>query len=448
MKIQLFNKFLILFFIIFSTPCLAGLDSKISVNVRNAPIKGVLESIASKAGLQLVMDPSLTLNVSVTQNDVMAKQVLDILAADHMIEFSISGTKLFVDSVKGGSVSGNAVGDAYQLQLRYAMANELVSKLGSMVPDGKIIADEHSNKIIFVGSKKSFDKLKSLVGLFDTQQKQIMIEAIIVETSHNFLQSIGIGISNAGSSTAVTGSSTNPGPSSPNGTFNAILGKINSQALNVKLTAAESKGAAKIVSRPKVVTLNNRLAKVESGVTINIKTLSNVSSGIGAIGGTGPGQGVVTGGVTSIDATLSLSILPMIIGDDQVKLTVEINDSSPDTSSVDGVPGILKNTASTAVILKNKQTAVIAGLVKQTKSKGSAGIPFLSDIPILGNLFKSNAITDNNNELVIFLTPTIDDSGNISLSADGADPALLVKSPLDPEIKVIQPVEEDAKTAH
>ena len=260
-----------------------------------------------------------------------------------------------------------------------------------------------------------------------------MIEAIIAETSHNFLQNLGISIGNQG--TAINASSNNPAAGA-NGTFNAILGNVNAKALNLQLTAAESKGDAKIVSRPKVVTLNNRMAKVESGVTFNIKTLSNVSNGTATSAASGT-QGVVTGSVTSIDASLSLSILPTLIGNDQIKLTVDINDASPDLSqAVDGIPGILKNTASTAVILKNKQTAVIAGLIKQTKSKSSSGVPFLSDIPILGWLFKNSAVIDTNNELVIFLTPTIDESGNISVSTANVDPALLVHSPLDPEPEV------------
>ena len=105
-----------------------------------------------------------------------------------------------------------------------------------------------------------------------------------------------------------------------------------------------------------------------------------------------------------------MSILPTIVGDDQVKLAVDINNSQPDGgSAVDGIPGVLKNSANTLVIVKNKQTAVIAGLIKQNKSNSSTGVPFLSDIPILGLLFKSKSVQDTNDELVIFLTPSIQD---------------------------------------
>ena len=438
MKLYTTHKYLfrvsLLLFLFLSVPCFADLDSRVTVNLRNAPIRNVFEIIAAKVGLQLVMDAELTQNVTISENAITAKKLLEKLAVENSIEYLITGTQLIVDKTKpgGGSQTG---GDSHEIILKNAMASELVNKIGQVFSgDGKLLADEHSNKLIYLGSQKSFDKLKSLVSHFDSPQRQIMIEAIIVETTHNFLQQIGIALGSSNSSNTVSGSINTSGPTAPNITFNALLGRINSNALNVKLTAAETKGDAKIVSRPKVVTLNNRAAKVESGVTFNIKTLSNVSAGTAGGSATGAGQGVVTGTVTSIDAVLSLNILPLLIGEDEIKLTVDINDSSPDlASSVDGIPGILKNTASTAVIIKNRQTAVIAGLVKQSKSKSATGVPFLSQIPILGWLFRSNSVSDTNSELVIFLTPTIDESSNINIKTVGVDPALLVPSPLDPQ---------------
>ena len=208
---------------------------------------------------------------------------------------------------------------------------------------------------------------------------------------------------------------TNSGPNSPNGNFKTVIGTVNSKTLDIRLTAAESKGDAKVISRPKVITLNNKMAKIQSGVTYHIKTLSSVQSGdagagsgasAGSAGGTTPG--VLTGGITSIDAGLSLSILPSLVGEEDIRMIVDINNSSPDQgSAVDGIPGVLRNAANTNVIVKNKQTAIIAGLIKQSKSKNSDGVPILSDIPLIGLLFKSHSSTDLNNELVIFLTPTI-----------------------------------------
>jgi type II secretory pathway component HofQ len=154
-----------------------------------------------------------------------------------------------------------------------------------------------------------------------------------------------------------------------------------------------------------------------------VKTLSNIQASDRSQTAV-VGTGVITGGVTSLQAGLTLNILPVLVGDEEIKLSVDINNSTSDVgSSVDGIPGILKNSANTTVIVKDKQTAVIAGLIKQNKAKTSGGVPFLQDIPLLGLLFKSHEAIDQNNELVIFLTPTIGNPDNAKTDAYvGQDP--------------------------
>lgn len=391
------------YFVSWAPGASAQIDSTMSVNVQGAPLKGVLEMIAAKSGLQLVLDHEPTTMITLNQSGVSAKQVLEKLSNDQQIEYTIRGNQLII--TKRQLAAGGSVGDAREILLKYASAADLLGKLAGVIgTDSKVLADESSNKLIFIGPDKAFDKIKSLITLFDAPQKQIMIEALIVETSHSYMQQLGV-------STAFLGNSTKTnGPASPNGIFQTTLGFLSGHNLDVKLTAAESHGDAKVISRPKVITLNNKLAKIQSGITFSVKTLSSV----GNAGPSGQGAaGVLTGGIASIEAGLNLSILPSLVGEDSIRLVVDINDSQPDNgTAVDGIPGILKNAANTTVIVKNKQTAVIAGLIKKQKSKNSDGVPFLSDIPLIGLLFKSHAENDQNNELVIFLTPTMGDPEN------------------------------------
>jgi type IV pilus assembly protein PilQ len=384
----------------------AQMDAPIAVNVQNAPIRSVLETVAERSGLQLVMDQQQepNMNVSLSQTGMTARQILDKLATDQQIEYTIQGSQLIVS--KRHITGSGPQGDAQEILLKYAGASELVLKLAPIVgADSKVLADESSNKLIFIGSAKTFEKVKALVKLFDAPQKQIMIEALIVETSHSYLEQLGVSTAFLGDSTQTAGST------SPNGTFKTAIGILSGRSLDISLTAAESKGDAKVVSRPKVITLNNKIAKIQSGLTYNVRTLSSViAPGSAAAQNT---SGVLTGGITSIEAGLSLNILPSIVGEESIRLVVDINDSQPDNASaVDGIPGILTNAANTTVIVKNKQTAVIAGLIKKEKTRNSDGVPFLSDIPLLGLLFKSKSVSDQNNELVIFLTPTMGDPEN------------------------------------
>ena len=382
----------------------AQIDSIFSVNVQNAPIRGVLELIAAKAGLQLVMDHDPNINVSIAQTGVSARQVLEKLALEQEIDYTMRGSQLIVSKRRLTPEGTGGSGEAREIILKYANAAELVTKLGSIAgTDAKLMADESANKLIFIGGPKSFEKVKSLVALFDAPQKQIMIEALIIETSHSYMEQLGVSTGFLGATTKTNG------PSDPNGVVQSTIGVLSGHALDVKLTAAEAKGDAKVISRPKVVTLNNRLARIQSGITFSVKTLSSV----GNAANSGNATGVITGGIASIEAGLTLNILPSMVGEDSIRMMVDINDSQPDNgSSVDGIPGILKNAANTTVIVKNRQTAVIAGLIKKQKSKNSDGVPFLSDIPLIGLLFKSRAISEQNNELVIFLTPTLGNPEN------------------------------------
>jgi type IV pilus assembly protein PilQ len=387
----------------------ADLNALVSVNTRDTPIRNVLESIAANAGLKLAMETDPGTTVTMVKSDVPVRQVLDQIGLEHSIEYQVSGDKLIITK---RTVQKNApvMGSARLINVQFAKASEIASQVSSaMGPDDKLIADEQNNNLVYIGTASGYERVLNMVALFDAAPQQVMIEALIVETTNQFLRDIGISSGDLSdrsltNNTKVTGYASSAGPSVPNLAIKALVGHIDGRALDVRLTAAETSGKAKVVSRPKIVTLNNKRANIESGVSYHVKTLSQVASGNTS------NQGTATGGLTTVNAGLTVSILPKIVGTSQVKLEVMINNSQPDEgTSVDGIPGVLTNSANTSVIVRNSQTAVIAGLVKQSKSDSGSGVPILRDIPLIGALFGSRSVSDRNNELVIFITPTIAD---------------------------------------
>jgi type IV pilus assembly protein PilQ len=408
----------------------AQMDAQFDLNVKDSPIRGVLEMIAAKSGLQLVMNQDPNVNISLSQTGATARQLLDQIATDQQMEYTISGNQLIITR----RVLGGSIGDSHLIHVQYANATDVAGKLKAVVGgDERIVVDERENNLIFMGSRGNYEKVKSLITLLDTVPKQIMIEALIVETSHSFMQDLGISIAGFGDSINT------PGPRQPYGTFKTVLDNLNSKSLEVRLNVAESKGDAKVISRPKVITLNNKTARVQSGVTYHVKTLSNVVSGDQANQVTqrpvgNQVAGIAAGGLTTVQAGLSLNILPSLVGTDEVRLVVDIDNSTSDMgSAVDGIPGIFKNSANTNVIVKNRQTAVIAGLIKQEKSKNNGGVPILSDIPLIGLLFKSSSKADQNNELVIFLTPTVGNPETAHVDPETGKlmtPALAIDAPV------------------
>lgn len=175
------------------------------------------------------------------------------------------------------------------------------------------------------------------------------------------------------------------------------IGYINKAAslmLDFRLSALETVGKGKIISQPKVMTLQNEEAIIRHGARIPITT-------------PGSTQGTYT--TTYIDANLKLTVTPLINFDEEILLKIDVSKDEPDYTRVDvlGNPAINSRAATTNVMLKDGETVVIGGILKQNESEKEDGIPGLSKIPILGHLFKREAKTRTSEELMIFITPKI-----------------------------------------
>ncbi|MCB0421721.1 MAG: type II and III secretion system protein, partial [Bdellovibrionales bacterium] len=192
----------------------------------------------------------------------------------------------------------------------------------------------------------------------------------------------------------------NNDPSAPNFAVQLGLGKIDGSVLSARLAMAESEGVAKILSSPKIVTINNVGATINSGITYTVKTLAS--------SGSTDRSASVSGGITQVSAGLTLSVRPTIVGTDQIKLNINVTNSEPDNSTlVDGIPGIVNNSTNTEIIVKSGNTASVAGLIKHNNSQSEGGVPYLSKIPLFGWLFKSQTTDSRDKELMIFITPKI-----------------------------------------
>jgi type IV pilus assembly protein PilQ len=162
--------------------------------------------------------------------------------------------------------------------------------------------------------------------------------------------------------------------------------------LSVTLQAAESSGEGKVISSPRIVTLDNTEAKIEQGVSIPFQTFEN-----------GDAQ------LEFIDAVLSLSVTPHVTADRSVIMKLLVSRNAPDASvaTTTGTPGIAKNQAETESLVKDGQTLVIGGIYVVDKSNTQQRVPYLHRIPILGALFRNNRDIENRDELLIFVTPRI-----------------------------------------
>ena len=140
--------------------------------------------------------------------------------------------------------------------------------------------------------------------------------------------------------------------------------------LEAQLTAAEDKGDIHILSKPSVMTLNNMPAKIRSGSKIYVKSTSSIS--VGTAGGTSSTG--ATGGLQEIETGIQLTVTPQISIEDYIKMKIDATESEADFSkTVDGIPSILDNTASTTVLVKDGETTVIGGLYRTKSTKEKRG---------------------------------------------------------------------------
>jgi len=296
------------------------------------------------------------------------------------------------------------------IAVNYAMASKLVPQVKDLLSErGSVTTDERTNVLIVKDVEEVLDKVEQLVSYLDTQTPQVLIEAKVIEATAQ--SALGLGVewgtgyradAAHGNPTGVIfpynlgigGSVSVPGPADHSGTIGLSLGSIGNVAdLNLTLNVMESEGRIKIVSSPKVATLDNSEAMIQQGVSIPITTRS---------------QG---GEVTTkfIDATLVLKVTPHITSDGSILMKLNVNKSEPDYSNTNylGEPAILKKEAQTEILVRSGDTVVIGGVYTNKISKTVRKVPLLGDIPVLGWLFKQIDERVERSELLIFITPRI-----------------------------------------
>lgn len=268
--------------------------------------------------------------------------------------------------------------------------------------EGNVSVNDSSNALIVNAPSDVVERVRLFVEQLDQESRQVYIEAKMVETSTNFSRQLGIQWgSPLGSRSNVSGASIEAKVSN-----NAFMGgfstAISKQSqLEAKISAGEKNGDLKILSSPKITTLNGVSANIESSTTFNVRTLAPVSGG-------GSSGAVLAGGLQSVKAGIRLKVTPFILGPEQVRLDLSISKSDPNfAQNIDGIPGISDNSATTSLRVRDGETASIGGLIYQSQSTSTNGIPFLTQIPILGLLFGSWEKEKIDRELLIFLTPRI-----------------------------------------
>lgn len=381
----------------------------------NAGLKEALRMIATAGGFNIIVPENQAGRVSLVFHNIALREALASILRVNNLEFAEENNIIRVGEPK--DFAAGAFFSTEHIGLRYATAGDLVDTLKSHLSEkGTVTADTRTNTIIIKDVQSITDNVAKMVKRLDAQDTQVRIEAKILDVTKNFSRSLGIQwgftkdtgqVQGFGASGA--GSLTNPlninmPATSPTSGAGILIGNlINGMDLEAQITAAEQRGDAHIISQPSVTTINNMPAKIRSGLKIYVKTTSSIS--VGGSGGTATSDDT---GLEEIDTGVELTVTPQITTGNTVKLKIEAEESEADfTRTVDGIPAVSDNSASTTVLVNDGETTVIGGLMKTNRTTTSNRAPGLSSIPVLGWLFKSKTKVKIDNELLIFITPHI-----------------------------------------
>jgi len=420
---------------------------RIDLDFKDADIHNILRLLSEVGGVNVVTADNVGGTVTIRMRDVPWDQALDVILQAKSLGMVRQGNLLRVaplaqlEQEREAAIARQkqqqqlAPLETRLVPVSYATAQGLQPRVRELLTErGTVSVDTRTNMLIVRDIVGQLDHVEDLVRSLDTQTPQVLIESRIVEASSSYSRDIGILWGGTAIMSSATGNPTGlrfpsdigiaggvPTDQAPtqglspfNGTLanpnfavnlpavtgngsggalgltmGSLSGAVN---LNVRLSAAEAAGSVRIISSPRVLTLDNKEASISQGTLI---PFSQVSA-----------QGVNT---AFQEAKLELAVTPHVTSDGSVAMNVKITRNEPDfgRTGAQGDPTILEREAETQLLVDDGDTAVIGGIYTRNTGRNVDQVPFFGDIPVLGVFFKRRRFREDRNELLIFLTPRI-----------------------------------------
>jgi type IV pilus assembly protein PilQ len=413
---------------------------RISLKMSNVDVSTLLRALARAADVNIILNDRVAGRSNINIGQAPWDQVFLGILRTHNLTYAWQGDIIRIMTAEDLEEDLRRESRKRELQIseapltrivpvKFASAKDLQENLKNFLsldrtnkPIGAILVDQHTNSLIINALRSDLQAILAVVEKLDQPTPQVLIEAYIVEANKDVARELGIQwggavkVSNVNDTLHFTGKNNNVlgqgigtpvNPSTGNvvdlpaaaGAFSGLaptsLGiiyqNVGKALLTAQLTALQDEGKVNILSSPSITTIDNQTALIESGRDI-------------------PFQSVEDGEVNIQykKAVLSLKVTPHVIDSGTLKLSVKVNKDEVDFSrQVLGNPTITTKNAETNVIQANGQTLVIGGLNKETVSEDRSGTPYLMDIPVLGWLFKTKGNSNQKEDLLIFITPTI-----------------------------------------
>jgi type IV pilus assembly protein PilQ len=410
---------------------------RVSFDFKDADIRDVFRILADISGFNIIIANNVTGTVTLKLSDVPWDQALDVVLEDGGLGAIVEGNVMKIAPLatlqKRQTEILAAARTKEQLEpletrqvfVNYARAEELVPLVNPLLsPGGSIRVDTRTNSILLTDTVSRVGDIEELITSLDTRTPQVLIESRIVQATLDFIRELGVQWGLNYRASAATGNPTGAtfpssvdvggvnvgspfGTAADNfiidlpaavgtgggGAIGLVLGSLTGAFdLDIRLSALENKGDGRILSSPKVLTLDNQPARIEQGVSIPFLSVS--------------AAGTQT---QFVDATLRLEVTPHVTNDNRILMEIRVTDNAPDPTitGANGQPSIRRNEAETQALSSDGETIVIGGIFKRDVSERIAGVPWFSRVPLLGWLFRRETTLDQRRELMVFITPRI-----------------------------------------
>lgn len=403
---------------------------KISLDFKDADIKNVFRLLAEVSGLNIVVTADVNRRVTLRLVEVPWDQAMDLIISTNGLDKEQIGNVLRISTAntfkaeRSDLLAAKKAREDFEpmqtvyYSLNYATAKELEPKIKLLMSrrtDAALVFDDRSNTIMVRDIQKSIEDVNALVAKLDLRTPQVLIESNLIETTPTFSRSLGIEMATlfngrVASRTTFRAESPFAGPAA---TFFESAAPIVTPGsgfafgyfgnnVAAALSAAEAEGNVKIISRPSVVTLNNQESQIESANILRIRTSAATVGEAGSL--------------REIRAGITLKVTPQVSADGFVLLKITAKSSTLDFGrTADGIPQETTREAKANVLVRDGETVVIGGIIKDTGSNSESGVPYLKDIPALGWLFKRSTWRKDFEELVVFITPRVIAAGSSNL---------------------------------
>lgn len=435
----------------------------VTFNFQDVPVRTVLQLIAEESNLNVVASDTVQGNVTLRLVNVPWDQAMDIVLRAKGLDKRREGGVIWVapqaelakfeqDKEDARIALENREGLVTDyVQINYHNAGQIFKALteakgigggsggegssqtdnGFLSPRGRLVADDRTNTLMISDIPKKIAAMRELIDVIDRPVDQVLIEGRIVIANDTFARELGarfgvqgrrqgdrtqgIGGSLEGTNSIVndmvndptTGIGSNNGlnfniPSSATGAAGLAYTLLGANfSLDMELSALQEEGRGEVISNPRIVTANQREGVIKQGKEIGYVTVT----------GGGTGGGAPTPNVQFKEVLLELKVTPTITSDNRVFLNMNVKkdevDRFLDLPGYGQVPSINRREINTAVLVEDGQTVVIGGVYEFSDRSSIAKVPFLGDVPFLGNLFKKRGRGKDKAELLIFVTPKI-----------------------------------------